>query len=175
MKWQQLMEEQFLRLTLIFWFISSFLIIFLLGQLDHVVHNRLYDFGLQFSLDWAQPYWIIQRLIYIWLIGPSVLGAIALGFDFWKKKTSDKTPVAIHEERQAPVEVKPRKGNSMLISCPSCKKTFSKPLVMLDFSHKKAKLVNVCPYCDAKLGETDKNDEDPETGILSPDDKVKVS
>jgi uncharacterized Zn-finger protein len=170
------MEEHFLRLALIFWFISSFLLIFLLGQLDLIVHDRLYDFGLQFSLDWAQPYWVNMRLIHIWLITPSILGAIALGFDLWKKKISSKKPISERESRPVSVEVKPEKGESMRISCPSCKRTFSKPLVMLDFRSRKARLINVCPYCDAKLGAADENNEEEfETGILSPDEKVKTN
>lgn len=176
MTWQQFMEDQFMRLVLIFWFISSFLVLFLLGQLDWIVHDELYNFGLQFSLVWAQPYWITLRLIHVWLLGPSVLGAIALGFDFWKKKTDSRKDVSRRVSKPATVKAQPLKGNSMLISCPSCKKTFSKPLVMLDFGSRKAKLVNVCPYCNAKLGDANEKDEKEfETGVLSPDEKLKVS
>jgi uncharacterized Zn-finger protein len=46
-------------------------------------------------------------------------------------------------------------GNGMIISCPKCKKVFSRPLVMLDFGGGKPKLVNVCPYCNQALGSTD--------------------
>jgi hypothetical protein len=34
------------------------------------------------------------------------------------------------------------------IACLVCKKTFHRPLVMLDFSGAKARLVNVCPFCN---------------------------
>ncbi len=33
-------------------------------------------------------------------------------------------------------------------ACPACKKRFHLPLVMLDFEGGKARLVNVCPYCN---------------------------
>jgi uncharacterized Zn-finger protein len=153
MTWQKFMEVQFARLVLIFWFISSFIIMLLLGQLNWLVHGEFYDFGLEFSMVWAQPYWIILRLIYVWLIGPSVLGAVALGFDFWKK-ANDNKHVSESEGKRAVGKVQPLKGNSMVISCPSCKRAISKPLVVLDFDSGKAKRVSVCPYCNAKLGVT---------------------
>ncbi len=50
----------------------------------------------------------------------------------------------------------------MLISCPKCKRVFSKPMVMLDFSSGRSRLVNVCPYCNYVLSregeETEKED-----------------
>ena len=64
----------------------------------------------------------------------------------------------------------------MLISCPSCRKTFGKPLVMLDFSSRNAKLVNVCPYCNVKLGEANEKDENEfETEVLNPNEKAEIS
>jgi uncharacterized Zn-finger protein len=147
-----------------------------LGQIDLIVHDKLYDYSLVFDLEWAQPYWMTLRLIHIWIIIPSVLGAITLGFDIWKNKINNTKTESKHESKLVPIENLPRKGDSMLISCPSCKKTFSKPLVMLDFSSRKAKLVNVCPYCDKKLGEANENNnEEIETEILSPDDEVRTS
>ena len=43
-------------------------------------------------------------------------------------------------------------ANGLLISCPSCNKVFNRPLVMLDFSMGKTRLVNICPYCNHTLG-----------------------
>jgi hypothetical protein len=50
----------------------------------------------------------------------------------------------------------------MIISCPKCKKTFHRPLVMLDFGGAKPRLVNVCPFCNQILGSSD-----PEMGVFS--------
>jgi outer membrane biosynthesis protein TonB len=44
-------------------------------------------------------------------------------------------------------------------TCPTCKKTFTQPLVMLDFENGKSKLVNVCPYCNQVLGDADQKNE----------------
>ena len=43
--------------------------------------------------------------------------------------------------------------NALIISCPSCGKFFSRPLIMLDFSGGKTRLVNICPFCNHVLGE----------------------
>jgi len=42
--------------------------------------------------------------------------------------------------------------DDLRISCAKCKKTFHRPLVMLDFSGGKARLVNVCPFCNQIVG-----------------------
>lgn len=41
----------------------SLVSIFLLLQLDAIVNQTLYSFGLQFSYEWAAPYWIAIRTI----------------------------------------------------------------------------------------------------------------
>jgi hypothetical protein len=48
----------------------SLISIFALLRLDAVVHRDLYSYGLQFSLEWATPYWLAIRtaLGLLWLI-----------------------------------------------------------------------------------------------------------
>jgi uncharacterized Zn-finger protein len=169
-------DSSFVRIVLVFWLVSGVFVLFLLGRIDHIIHGDLYDFGLQFSPVWATPYWAFLRLTYVCLAGPSVLSAIALGLDFWKKFRS-KNHVSGSVVKRAGVKVQPLKENSMLVSCPSCNKTFRKPLVMLDFGSGKAKLVNTCPYCNAKLGEgyVKEDEKDVEVGVLGSDEKVKTS
>jgi len=54
-----------------------------------------------------------------------------------------------HQEPKAQV----KQNNSVTgTSCPSCKKVFGRPLVMLNFENGKNRLVNVCPYCSHVLG-----------------------
>jgi len=57
-------------------------------------------------------------------------------------------------EHSEGTEKKPKAqgANGLLISCPSCNKVFNRPLVMLDFSMGKTRLVNICPYCNHTLG-----------------------
>jgi len=86
-----------------------------------------------------------------------------------KKKT---VPVAKRVEAKpvaspAPV-VNARVDNSMVITCPKCKKVFGRPLNMLDFSKGQAQLVNVCPYCNYILGSASDTDSDS-TKVILPD------
>ncbi len=61
---------------------------------------------------------------------------------------------AVQEQR--PKTSKQSKGNAKAAdTCPSCKKAFTQPLVMLDFEGGKSKLVNVCPYCNQVLGDAE--------------------
>lgn len=43
------------------------------------------------------------------------------------------------------------KENTNKITCPACKREFSTPLLMVDYSEGKPKLVRHCPYCDQPL------------------------
>lgn len=141
----------FVRIVLVLWLIYSVFIVFLIGRLDNVVHTTLYSFGLQFSHDWAQPYWAFLRLIYVFLAIPVVLSAVVLVSSFWRQRDGKASTVRL-EERLGGRKVQPLRENHVVVSCPSCKKVFSKPLVMLDLRQGKPKLVNVCPYCDHVLG-----------------------
>ncbi len=63
-------------------------------------------------------------------------------------------------QEQKPKMSKQSKGNAKLANtCPSCKKAFTQPLVMLDFEGGKSKLVNVCPYCNQVLGDAEEKTE----------------
>ena len=55
----------------------------------------------------------------------------------------------------------PTVDNALVISCPNCGKFFTRPLIMLDFSGGKTRLVNICPFCNHVLGEAfnEKKDE----------------
>jgi len=169
------------RVILVAWLVSSVIVMFLLGHIDNVVHDQLYDFGLQFSFAWANSYWIAFRLIYVCMAVPSILSAIKLGIDFSKSKEIPpvKKHASIKKHIPEPVS-KPAlkaansKRNSVLISCPSCEKTFSKPMTMLDFSTGKAKLVNACPYCNKILSDVNRSEDKKEfeTRVLGPEEKA---
>jgi|GEM_PF-1738303 hypothetical protein len=40
----------------------------LILQIDKLVNNTLYDYGLIFSNDWAQPYWLMLRLCLAFIV-----------------------------------------------------------------------------------------------------------
>jgi hypothetical protein len=52
------------------------------------------------------------------------------------------------------------KENTDKIVCPACKKEFSTPLFMVDYTNSKPRLVRHCPYCDQSLDEV--KDKTPE-------------
>ena len=145
----------FVKLALVMWLVSSVFVVFLLGRIDGIVHGRLYDFGLSFSYDWAVPYWTSLRLIYVCLAFPAFLTVGIFVFGFWSYLRGGRVVVRRVEKRtvkQAKVSGDVVRG-SMLFACSRCGKRFSRPILMLDFSGGRARLVNVCPFCGARLGE----------------------
>lgn len=44
--------------------------------LDQIVHGTLYDYGLQFSYNWANPYWLLLRIIQV-LLAIGIITTIA--------------------------------------------------------------------------------------------------
>lgn len=153
--------------AIILWLVSAGFVVFLLGQIDTIVHHVLYSYGLQFSEDWAIPYWGLLRSIYIFLAVPSILSGALLVLGIRKSGGSEKRPIK-HEEKPPPISrPQPMIDNHLYGTCPKCKKVFSKPLTMLDFSGGKTRLVNVCPYCSYVLGTAE--EEKDMTEVVVPD------
>jgi len=142
----------FQRIVLLVWLVSSALVMVSQRTIDTIVNRTLYGYGLQFSYKWAIPYWTYARLLYATQFVAIGFSAVALASGFLKKNTSEKqTPKLEKKVEKNVAKREETNAHNILISCPSCKKVFGKPLVMLDFSNGKAKLVNVCPYCDTVL------------------------
>jgi len=252
------------RAVLATWIAGAIIVMFLLSKIDSIINVEMYKHGLQFSSDWANPYWTYLNLNYVALGVPVALSlfVIALGFvqrsrmvfgriagrlprsrlemfTSWIKKVggsvagrlvrsrprgfisgirkvfgrisarlaksrpkelvprigrvSEKVagrlarsrskestpkikkvvekvaapqpvlpvpqPVASQEQRRpesswttsTTSDVAEKLGPAHT-SCPSCGKTFGRPMVMLDFEGGKSRLVNVCPYCGHVLG-----------------------
>jgi len=168
MNWKGLFNGfWFVRVVLVLWLVSACFVVFLLGRIDGVVHGTLYDFGLQFSLDWAVPYWSFLRLVYVVLCVPMVLSGVVLVFSVFGRGEREVRVVRREVESVRKVEVgQGLRGNNVVVSCPKCRRVFGKPLVMLDFGGGgKARLVNVCPYCNHVLGSADEH-VDVKVGVL---------
>lgn len=161
----------FQRIVLFVWLVSSALVMFSQKTIDAIVNVTLYGYGLQFSDRWAIPYWTYAHMLYATQFVSIALTAVALASGFLRKENGDRrTPKreknndrpASKPEQNANVSVPGREKTTRCttgISCPTCKKTLSRPLVMLDFSDGKATLVNVCPYCNAVLGKAEEQNE----------------
>jgi uncharacterized Zn-finger protein len=148
---------------------------FFLNRIDLIVHGDLYKFGLQPSIEWWNPYWFYMRLSLVVLGLPLILSIFAIALSFAKKTDKVTVTEAKRQPRPQPVVSEERKmrDNHMLISCPSCKKVFGKPLVMLNFESGKTQLVNVCPYCNRILG-TAENEKSGNIDFQVPDWKRKI-
>lgn len=168
----------FVRVIIVLWLISVAFVVFLLGRVDWIVHHELYNFGLQFSPEWAMDYWATFRMIYVFLAAPIVLSVVYLGLEFWRFARGGRSRAMRAEALGAVEPMKTRQKekateqNHMLISCPKCKRVFSKPLVMLDFSTGRSRLVNVCPYCNFVLGWGEAEKED--VGLLDLEKRREV-
>jgi uncharacterized Zn-finger protein len=161
----------FQRSVLLLWLVSSGLVMFSQKNVDSIVNVTLYSYGLQFSNNWAQPYWMYARLLYASQFVSIALSLVALASGFLNKGNGDKHTSKPKETREKSVGTREETdGRTIVVSCSSCKRVFSKPLVMLDFSGGKAKLVNVCPYCNTLIGKAEKRN-DAET-IVDPEKKV---
>jgi uncharacterized Zn-finger protein len=161
----------FQRIVLFVWLASSAIVFFSQKSIDAIVHGTLYSYGLQFSTAWAQPYWTYANTLYYSQYACIALSTVALAFSFLNKNDGNKQTPKIEENEEKIVSVHEEpNGRSIVISCASCKKAVSKPLVMLDFGSGKAKLVNVCPYCNAILGSAEQQN-DHET-IVDPGKEV---
>ena len=51
-----------------------------LNLLDQLVHGTLYNYGLQFSYDWANPYWFLLRIIQVLLVVGIGTAIVSLAF-----------------------------------------------------------------------------------------------
>jgi uncharacterized Zn-finger protein len=165
----------FQKIVLLVWLASSGLVMFSQKNVDSIVHGTLYSYGLQFSNNWAQPYWMYARLLYASQFVSIALTVVTLASGFLKKGDGTK-PTSKREEicDKAVATQEETSGRTIVISCSSCKRVFSKPLVMLDFSGGKAKLINVCPYCNAVLGKAEEPEDtetivDPEKEVVEPE------
>lgn len=139
------------RVILVIWIVSSGFMLFSLINIDGIVNGTLYNYGLQFNNTWAQSYWSYIRLFYVSLTVPMFLSAVTLLFSFPSRKNGKKQ---VYARMESP-------AHDIRISCPSCKKVFTKPLVVLDFTEGKGKLKNVCPYCSKSFASTENGKDFP--------------
>ena len=161
-------ERQLYRVAMAIWIISAALMLLLLNNIDLLVNVKLYDFGLQLSSEWSYPYWSYISLSYAVLFLSLGLSLFAVLVGFIKK--NDKIPQSITKPQPKPQsrvcrKEKPREDKNKTpnqidtkpFSCPSCKKLFSRPLLMLHFENGKNRLVELCPYCSYVLRSEVKN------------------
>lgn len=140
--------------------ISAVSVAYLLTLIDSIVHNQLYQFGLNFSYDWADPYWMVLKASLALLGLTAAAASMNITYFFWKKVTKPqvrKTKVRGQEvsgvaEEEAKAEVTPQDAAMpSLFRCTSCGRSITHPLRMLDFNSQRPKMINICPFCNATV------------------------
>ncbi|MCW3985559.1 MAG: hypothetical protein NWE91_04005 [Candidatus Bathyarchaeota archaeon] len=140
----------------------------LLFEIDGIVNVSLYGYGLQFSDEWAIPYWMFLQLALGLVGGIACVNVFAIVYEILGRKIVP-TPKAVKPRlspapaprlKSAPKVVEEKKlvreDDGVQIAaipmvCNKCGKVFTQPLCMFDFKSGKPRLVNVCPYCNAIL------------------------
>lgn len=82
-------------------------------------------------------------------------------------KASNEAPVTVKSTTQIPTQPNTDKNattnqeavieNEDKISCPACKKEFSRPRFVLNYGSSETKLTRFCPYCNQSLDPEQKN------------------
>ncbi len=76
------------------------LALYFLSSLDNIVHGTLYNYGLQFSYDWASPYWSTFRIIQLLIGSTAILSLFSLVSCL---VIVDRTQVHVKQPRKAGV------------------------------------------------------------------------
>jgi hypothetical protein len=130
---------------------------YLLLTIDTIVNYQLYQFGLQFSYDWANPYWLFIRMSLALLGIVAATASFNIAFFFWKRLRKPKVLNAIQEEanvqqKEARVEEAAQDERApLLFQCSSCGRSITHPLRLLEFHSQKPEMINVCPFCNAAV------------------------
>jgi len=129
--------------------------VYSLTLLDKIVHGTLYNFGLQFSYDWANPYWMLLRLVQAMIVLAAVFNVVSLVYVYRKyiytkpqvtETKGEKKVVSSTIPEPEPLSETQRMGG--LVKCTHCNRLFSQPLRMLDFHSDRPRMVNICPFCN---------------------------
>ena len=108
-------SEDLWRISLIvttIWTFNGIVIYLLLTRVDTIVNVQLYEYGLQFSNNWADPYWASIHLIIAFIAFPIVLSCVVfvLGLARFTKKVPNifmrkaKQQAETQEKVQVPME-----------------------------------------------------------------------
>ena len=101
-------------------------------QLDWIINNTLYNYGLQFSLGWANIYWTTFRIA-LGLLCFTLVATTLIGYFSYKK--------AMNEIAKA------------VFVCKSCGNALTKlgGNISMNGALPKFKVLKKCPFCDNRL------------------------
>lgn len=132
--------------------------VYSLALLDKIVHGTLYNYGLQFSYDWANPYWTLLRIVQ-GFIGLAAVFTVVSSVYVYRKyvytkphgmqtriEKSEKKAISSSVQEPEPLGETQRVGG--LVKCTHCNRVFGQPLRMLDFHSDRPRIINICPFCN---------------------------
>jgi len=128
---------------------------YVLTLFDNIVHGTLYNYGLQFSYDWANPYWTLLRTVQV-LIGMTAALTVINLIYVYRKYIYTKSQVSLKRDVKKvmspsirePEPARDTQRVGVLVKCTHCNRVFSQPLRMLDFHSDRPRIINICPFCN---------------------------
>jgi hypothetical protein len=136
-------------ITSIFALIAAITVAYLLTIIDSIVHGQLYQFGLSFSYDWANPYWMVLRISLALLGLIAAASSVNITHFVWSKLKSHEKLKEMERTEVVPMET--NVGVPTLFKCSSCGRSITHPLRMLEFQSQRPKMINICPFCNATV------------------------
>ena len=68
------------------------IVVAVLLEIDKIINGTLYDYGLVFSNDWAQPYWLMFRAtLALIVVAVIIISIIELPYPAFEEKTEEET------------------------------------------------------------------------------------
>jgi hypothetical protein len=144
----------------------------ILNMLDNIVHGTLYNYGLRFSPDWANPYWTLLRVVQALMVATAVFALVNLIYVYRKYISIRPQMPHVSQTKSEKVERKiipspvrePEPASEAqrvggLVKCPHCQRVFSQPLRMLDFHSERPRIINICPFCNEVIPPILRNEE----------------
>ena len=141
--------------------------VYCLTLLDNVVHGTLYNYGLQFSYDWANPYWMLLRIVQAMIVLATMFNVVSLVYVY--RKYIYTKPQATETRSEKKVISSTIRGNETqtetqrmggMVKCTHCNRVFAQPLRMLDFHSDRPRMINICPFCNEVIPPMLYNEED---------------
>ena len=108
------------------------IVIILSLQLDWIINNTLYNYGLQFSLGWANIYWTTFRMA-LGLLCFTLVATTVIGYLSYRKARKEMV--------------------GTVFVCKSCGNALTKlgSNISMNGALPKFKFLKKCPFCDDKL------------------------
>jgi uncharacterized protein with PIN domain len=174
------------RIILIVSIISTAAVLLLYSRIDSLVNVSLYNYSLQFNPNWYNPYQSTTQLINVCLGAVLALNVVALGLSLFGKvtKVSENTSIEhkslkVQETKQQDFTLKEKTIDKPVSAsantCLNCSKTFTRPLVTLNFVNGKPKMMNTCPYCNAPIENVNNDKTSDINAEVANEEKEKVS